>query len=361
MSESPTASIRKKLKYNEACLITNRHNLRYLCNYTGTNGYLLLTSKGAFFFTDSRYATETKKILPHECKLICINKNFYTLFKRELQKRKINILNFEARDLRYSSFLDLKKNLKDIILKPSTDLVEELREMKNKQEISYLKKAQQIAEKVFSIIQKQLRTGISEKEIAWQIEKLAHEYGADGISFPPIVAFGSNSGTPHHEAGTRKLKKGDLIMIDMGLKFEGYCSDMTRILFTAPPTRQQEHIYSLVLKAQEQAINSLKAGITAKKVDSIARNIIKKAKYGDLFQHSLGHGVGLQIHEMPNLSPLSTQSIKANTVVTVEPGIYLPGKFGVRIEDMILVDNAGITNLTSISKDIKSCIIRLKK
>lgn len=232
--------------------------------------------------------------------------------------------------------------------------------IKKPAELKNIEKAQRITEKIFRVLKAQLKYGITEHGIARSVRTLAHEFGADGLSFPPIIAIAENSTSPHHRITNRKLKRGDMILIDIGTKYAGYNSDMTRIIFTKPPTTEQTKIYNLVLRAQAAAIKNLRPGIAGNAADELARNIIRKAGYEKNFKHSLGHGVGLNIHELPRLSKKYKKRIPAGAVVTVEPGIYLPGKFGVRIEDMVVIGKNGVRNLTRSPKSLKSCVVKLK-
>ncbi|MBI4232764.1 aminopeptidase P family protein, partial [Candidatus Peregrinibacteria bacterium] len=191
-----------------------------------------------------------------------------------------------------------------------------------------------------------------EIDLARKIKELGAEFGAEDVSFDPIVGFGKNSSIVHHNPGKTKLKKGDIVLIDMGMKYQGYCSDMTRMIFTAKPSQKQKEIYEIVLKAQMAALKGIRAGISCKKADQLARKIIEDAGYGEQYGHSGGHGIGLDIHEPPSLSKNFTGNLKENSIVTVEPGIYLPGEFGIRIEDMTLVRKKGNINLTKIPKTL---------
>ena len=359
MFKSAIKILQKNISEKDLFLITNKYNIRYLCGYTGTNGYILLSKKKTFFLTDTRYLSEAKNKFGQYFSIINLDKPLSEKILEITEKNKYTTLIFEEKDLKYAAWLNLKKALKKIKLKSRSDLIENIRICKSNEEIIIISRAQKITEKTFIALKNSLKQGQREKEIAWNLENIAHDFGADGLSFPPIIAIGKNSGTPHHQNSNQKLKKGDLILVDMGIKYRGYCTDMTRMIFTNNPTSRQAQIYNLVLSAQQAAIKTIKAGITGVKADKAAREIITRKGYGDNFLHSLGHGVGLQIQEAPTLSPLSKQKIPANSIVTVEPGIYLENEFGVRIEDMILVLPDGNKNLTTIPKSIESSIHKL--
>lgn len=238
-----------------------------------------------------------------------------------------------------------------------TKLLHEIKAPKNEKELSSIIAAQRISEKVLMNVVKLLKDGISELEVAYFIKKSFIKYGAPILSFPPIVAFGKNTANIHHEPGKAKLKKGDFVMFDIGTSVNGYCSDMTRTYFWGEPSNKQKKIYLSVLKAQELAMKKIAKGERrAWIIDKTTRDFLAK-KYKNNFKHGLGHGVGTVIHEWPNFKPKSEDIIPVGCVMTVEPGIYIKGFGGVRIEDMILITKGGYKNLTNIPKDIKSAIL----
>ncbi|MEK7085978.1 MAG: aminopeptidase P family protein, partial [Patescibacteria group bacterium] len=351
----------------DAKLITNKSNIAYLSNFTGSAGFMLLTKKNNYLFTDFRYIERAKSTIPACIKLINITrvwrnpKALAETWQKILKKHKIKILGIEESDLTVARYKKFKKISKKIKFVDISGEIEKIREIKTPKEIALIIKSQRINERVFlaikKIIQDYCQTAFSksssieplrEIDIAWMIKKLAHDFGADDISFDPIVSFGPHSARPHHEPDATKLKKGDIIMIDMGMKYKGYCSDMTRMIFTSKPTQKQTQIYDLVLKAQENAIKKIKAGISGKKADALSRDIINKAGFKEQYGHAGGHGIGLDVHEIPSLAETYKNPLKPNSIVTVEPGIYLEGEFGIRIEDMILVTKQVNKNLTKI-------------
>ena len=241
-----------------------------------------------------------------------------------------------------------------------TKLIHEVRAVKNKKEIANIIKAQRISERVLSDVLRILKTGVSEIEVSNFIKKSFIKYGAPILSFPPIVSFGKNTANIHHEPGNSKLKKGDTIMFDFGCTVNHYCSDMTRTYFWGEPDSKQKKVYLDVLKAQELALAKIQKGERrAKMIDKISRDFLNKI-YKKNFQHGLGHGVGVVIHEWPNFKPKSEDFLPVRCVMTVEPGIYLRGFGGVRIEDMVLITNNGCTNLTKVSKSLESIILKTK-
>lgn len=346
-------------------IITDKSNIKYLSNFTGSNGILLVSNKKTYLFTDFRYIERAKKSVKKGIQVIELNKeNWQKLLKKENAK----IIGIEEDNLTISRFKKIKKlcrttrrqNRPGIKIKFQniSGVIESRREIKSPEEIKLTIKSQRINEKVFLVIKKFIQDSISTKsqksklpteiELAWKIRELGYKFGAEEMSFDPIVAFGKHTAIPHHSPDKTRLKKGDIVMIDMGMKYKGFCSDMTRMIFTAPPTKFQKEIYELVLKAQKNGIKRIISGITGRKADALSRDMIVKKGYGENYGHAGGHGIGLDIHEKPSLSDKYTEKLKENSIITVEPGIYLTGKFGVRIEDMILVKKDKSINLTRI-------------
>jgi Xaa-Pro aminopeptidase len=355
-------------KNSHSLLITDKSNIAYLSNFTGSNGFMLITGNKKYLFTDFRYIERAKNTIKKNITIIdstkmwkdeeVLAKNWH----RILQKHKVKKIEIEENNLTLAKFKKFQKISKikgqKITFIPSKNTIENLREIKSPQEIALIMKSQKINEKTFLMVKKFVQKSIDQKakitelDIVWKIKEFAHLLGADEVSFEPIVAFGKHSSMPHHLSDKTVLKKGDLILIDMGMKYKGYCSDMTRMIFTKPPTKEEKEIYNLVLKAQEFAIKNIKAGISGKKADDLSRDIIKKAGFGDFYGHAGGHGIGLDIHESPSLAETYKEKLKENSIITVEPGIYLPGKFGVRIEDMVIITKTGAKNITKIKKSI---------
>lgn len=345
----------------QTILVTNKTNILYLSRFRGTAGYLVLHGKKGFLLTDSRYHLVAKTVLPKNFRIVDITDGLEKSWKKFLKRNRIKKIGFEGNSINFHFWKWLKKIAPSVSLVDIGEKISRQRMIKKSFEIACIRRAQEITDKIFAILRKWLHSDFSEKAIAWKIQCLAHELGADDLSFPPIIGVAKNSASPHHHNTEKKLKRGDIILVDMGVVFQGYCSDMTRVLFTKTPTAEQEKIYELVKKAQEHTIENLRAGMTGKASDGLARSIIIENGYGKYFGHSLGHGVGLDIHELPNLAQKYKGKIPEGSVVTVEPGIYLPGKFGVRLEDMVLVRKNGVKNFTKSPKDLNECIIRLKK
>lgn len=390
---------------SDAQLITSKTNIAYLSNFNGSAGFILLTKTKKYLFTDFRYIERAKNTIKKGIELVNITRiwrnpeELKKSWQKILNKHNIKVLGIEESDLtvaRYKKFKKMstsqsqknpensknsskiqkksQKSTKPVKFVDISGQIEQTREIKTPQEIKLITQSQRINERVFLAIKKIIQEycdkeycskrnpsathyPFRENHLAWEIKKLTHEFGAEDVSFDPIVSFGPHSARPHHEPDSTPLKKGDIIMIDMGVKYKGYCSDMTRMLFTAAPTPKQAKIYNLVLKAQENAIKKIKAGITGKKADALSRNIINCAGYKEQYGHAGGHGIGLDIHEIPSLSENYKKNLRTNSIITVEPGIYLEGEFGVRIEDMILVTKTDNKNLTKIPKKLKEIIL----
>ena len=339
--------------------ISKPENVYYLTGFTGSRGMVLLTKGKKYFFTDFRYIEYARNVVPNSFKVIQIDKQWKKDWPGLIKKLKIKNLGIEENFLTIHQFNELKKISKGVKLKNSLEAIENLREIKSNNEFELLKKSQQINEEILKIVTKKLKPGVTEKQIEWLILEQIHSSGADGPSFIPIVAFGDHSSIPHHQNTQRKLQKGDTVLLDMGVKYKHYCSDMTRTFFTSNPDKLLEKVYSTVLAAQKNAIKSLKPDVQNSKVNKAANDIIKKAGYLENFQHGLGHGVGLEIHESPNLAAEKPFRLKENMITTIEPGIYLKNHFGVRIEDMVKITRAGYENFTKAPKELKDIILKI--
>ncbi len=310
---------------------------------------------------------------------ILLNASFQMSWNRIMRKHGVKWMFFEAEDMTVERLEKFKKMSPAVEFRATIhEVASQKRVIKDEKEIWLITKAQRIIEQVFYIVKKELKVGQTEKEIAWRIKELCQHFGADDVSFEPIVGFAENSASPHHQNTERKLKKGDVVLIDHGARYKGYCSDMTRMIFTAKPSEHEARIYNIVLKAQTEAIKQIRPGARAAHIDRVARSYIEKKGHGPQFTHSLGHGVGIEVHDAPiNLSASSTDLLQEHMVVTIEPGIYLPKKvagkkasanghrgtgkrscraLGVRIEDIGVVTKTGINILTNTPKTLKSCI-----
>lgn len=348
-------NLKKKIRQEklDGVLISSVSNITYLTGYANFSrdereAYIFLGSNFGYIITDGRYTEAVKEKVPHLKLFERGNKRkVKDLFKKY---KEIKVLGIEEDNL---TVLELK-NLKKIFQKLKHFNIQ--RSVKDEKEKGKIKNAAKLGDKAFKFILEEIRDGITEKEIAFKIEMFIKKAGAD-ISFPPIVAYGANSSIPHHKTGDTKLKTGNFVLLDFGVSYEDYCSDMTRTIFLGKATEKQRKIYKTVLEAQKKAvdfINSLiKSGkiIKAKEVDKVARDYITSRGYPTI-PHSLGHGVGLEIHEHPHLSTKSKEELKHGMVFSIEPGIYIQGFGGVRIEDLFVYERGGLKQITNSPKEI---------
>jgi len=338
-----------------ALLVTNRINRNYLSGFTGTDCIVLVTRTKAFFITDFRYANQAKEQVIG-CQIIerPSSKTALQVAMELAVELRIHKLGFESDHISYKEYLNLRKWGKNIILLPTQNLIENLRIKKDKHELTLITKSSHIALSAFEFCLSKIRPGVSEKEIVLLFEEKARRLGADSVAFDTIVASGWRSTLPHGVASNKKIKQGELLVFDFGTVYKQYHSDCTRTFIIGKPTTKQKEIYRITLDAQLATVDAIKPGISCKKVDSIARNIITKAGYGDYFGHGLGHGVGMEIHEAPRLAQSDNHILEPGMVVTVEPGIYIEGIGGVRIEDLVLVTRTGHRILTQFPKEFIS-------
>jgi Xaa-Pro aminopeptidase len=353
---SSLSAIQNSLKRRklDGLLITQPENRRYLSGYTATDssisetsGVLLIPVKGTpFLLTDSRFELHAKEEA-EGFEVVLYPKGMLALLKNLLPKLKIKRLGFESHYMLHSSAEKMSSALgkKNVELVPLTELVEKMRLRKQSEEIEKIQKSVLLNEEVFQEVFKGLKPGMTEVEVALQIENTMRLKGAERPSFDTIVAGGPNGALPHAVPSNRPLQKGEPVVIDMGLILDGYCSDMTRTVVLGTPDSKTKKLFRLVRKAQKAGMAAIKAGVIAKDVDRAARQVIEKAGYGDKFGHGLGHGVGIAVHEPPSLSKRSRKKLKEGMVVTVEPGVYLPGWGGIRLENMVEVRADGCRNL----------------
>lgn len=340
---------------DEALFITNQQNIGYLCGFFNSEGVLLVTTEKTFLFVDFRYIEAAKK-KSHCCEVICFSKlgtDLLNVFK----ENSVNKLYFEASDITVARFNFFKLLFEEnkIECDSSSTLdkaISNLRIIKDDTEIEKIQTAQQITEKAYTEVLNFLKVGIREKEIAARLEFLMKMNGAEDISFDLITITGKKTSLPHGVPSDDIVKAGDFFTFDIGAVFEGYHSDTTRTVAISYATDEMQEVYSIVLKAQLAALQKIKSGVLCREVDKTARNIIENAGYGKYFGHSTGHGVGLNIHEAPNVSHKSDVVLKNGMIITDEPGIYLPEKFGVRIEDMVCVTENGCKNFVSLPKEL---------
>lgn len=335
----------------QASFITKQQNYRYMSGFTGTSAFLLITGDKAFLITDFRYIEQAERQAP-SYEVVRYHGSFIVTVKELLEKCNIRSVGFEENEVSYKTFIELKEKLDSTELLPLNSLIEELRIIKDSSELEAIKKAVEIADNAFEDVIKCIKPGISELEVAAEIEYSMKKNGASGASFETIVASGLRSSMPHGVASEKKIQHGEVITMDYGALYNGYCSDITRTIFLGEPSPELKKIYNIVLEAQLEALKKAHKGLSGKEIDLVARNVIAEAGYGENFGHGLGHGVGLEIHEEPRFSPTGDKIMENGMVVTVEPGIYVSGIGGVRIEDMIIINDTNPINLTKAKKGI---------
>jgi Xaa-Pro aminopeptidase len=345
--------LRKKLSRSkiDGILVTDIVNVRYLTGFTGSSGYAVLTDKHAVFVTDFRYEEQAQEEV-RRFHIEIEHSERTKEIKDIVHELGIRNLGFEAGSVSYALFNKLQK--RKIRLKPLTDTVESLRIVKSTFELDCIKHAVRRAERAFRRLLPLIKPGITEMKLALKLESLLKEEGCKILPFEVIVATGQRSALPHARPTNKTVKKGDLIVFDWGGEYEGYFSDMTRtVMLRDRDMAKQKEIYAIVLDAQLRAIAAVKSGVRASIVDSAARDLINQKGYGDNFGHGTGHGVGLQVHEQPSVSWRSRDMISNNMVFTIEPGIYIPGFGGVRIEDMVAVNGRKAQVFNTLSKKLK--------
>ncbi len=336
-------------------IVTNLKNVRYLTGYTGSNGLVYIDSKEAFFFTDFRYKTQVEKEVKKGFIIEIADRSLIDYLNEKLSpKGKIG---FESRNVTYDHFTTLKENLPDAELIPQADIVEKLRQVKNRMEIDNIRRAIEISEKALEQVKHLIRQGTVEKEFAHELIYAGWKFGAEDPSFDPIVASGVNSAKPHAGISERAMQRGDFVTIDYGFFFNGYASDITRTFIIGEPSPKQREIYEKVLEAQLAAEKAMMPGAKMADMDKTARDIITEAGYGEFFGHSLGHSIGLAVHDPGSLSSKAEGELTPGMVFTNEPGIYIPDLGGVRIEDDILITTDGNENLVTLPKSIEEMIV----
>ncbi len=349
-------ALRESLKEEnlDAMLVSHLPHVRYLSGYSGSNGLVLVTDKNAWFFTDFRYAEQAKKEVKR-AKIVTAERDIWkNLPNIDAAKARRIKIGFQSAYVSHAQYGQLRHLLPTALLAGTTEIMEKLTAVKDADEIAAIKKAAQISDLGFEKILEHIRPGVREFEVAAELEYIMRQAGSEKAAFETIVASGARAALPHGIASGKKIAKGDFVTLDFGATYHGYVSDITRTVVVGKPTDRQKKVYNLVKRAQKNAVNRMKAGMEAKKADSLARNMIERAGHGKRFGHGLGHGIGLFVHEYPRLSAQSPDVLRRNMVVTVEPGIYFPGWGGVRIEDDVVVTNRGVKILNEAERNLIS-------
>ena len=336
----------------DGLLLTSRYSRHYGAEYDIAEGVAIVTKKGCRYFTDSRYIEAAEKgIQGFEVLVIDRDHPYKNRINDAIADFGVTALGFEEDYLTVSEFMGYEKNL-NAKLVPMNSKISGFRQIKEEYELDRMRKAQDITDAAFTEVLGRIREGMTEKELAAELIYCLLKNGGEGLSFEPIVVSGPNTSLPHGVPGDRKLQSGDFITMDFGVLYQGYCSDMTRTIALGYATEEMKTVYNTVLQAQLAGIAATKAGVTGREVDAAARKVIADAGYGPYFCHSYGHSIGMECHEMPACSPSSEAVMQENMVCSAEPGIYLPGKFGVRIEDVVVFRADGCENLTHSPKNL---------
>lgn len=334
----------------DALLVTNMYNVRYLSNFTGTTGLVFITQEKAYFVTDFRYTDQAAE----QAEGFEIVKNTGSIYEEVAKIAKndhIDKIGFEAENISFSTFETINEMIASELI-PVKGIVEKLREVKSESEILTIKKAIEITEKAYDYILGWIKPGISEIEMANELDFYMRKEGASGVSFDTIVASGVRSAMPHGVASSKIIETGDMVTLDFGCYFEGYISDMTRTFAVGDPGQKLKEIYEIVYQANLRVCEVARAGMTGAELDAVARDYITEHGYGPEFGHTTGHGIGLEVHEGPAISFRNEKKLVVNNVITNEPGIYISGLGGVRIEDDLVIKENGNENLMSISKEL---------
>ncbi len=334
----------------DAMLITGESGRRYATGFHSSAGMALVTERSAYFYTDSRYIEAAEKSIEGaRIEMTDSASAYYDKINAVIDAEGLRRVGIEEKAMSHADFLEAGERLRAELV-PAQELLAALRTVKSAAELEKLAEAQRIAERAYYEVLDIIREGMTEREIAAELVYRMLRAGAEGIAFEPIVVAGVKSSLPHGAPGDAPVKRGDFLTMDFGCRYEGYCSDMTRTVAVGGATEEMELVYSTVLRAQTEAIAGARAGMTGFEIDRTARDIIEEAGYGRFFGHGFGHGVGLDVHEAPTANPSGKTPMPAGSVISAEPGIYLPGRFGVRIEDVIVLTEEGNVNLTKADK-----------
>ncbi len=336
-------------------LVSDPENQFYLSGFaggfTGARAFLLVTKEAAFLQVDLRYYSQALEEID-DFPVLPWRHHSYDEIGQSIDRSSIKRVGFEARHLSVAQLNKLQDALKGLELVPTLGLVEKFREVKDDQEIELIREAAAIADKGFAHILSFIEPGVTERSVALELEYFMRKAGAEKVSFDIIVASGARSAYPHADTSDKPLMNGDFVKMDFGAVAGYYCSDMTRTVALGEPSEQQRRVYAAVRSAQEEALEAVAVGKNCRDIDAVARDFLQESEYAEFFTHNLGHGVGLNVHEAPLIGPKSEQRIAIGMVITIEPGVYLPGFGGVRIEDMVVVGDAGNEIVTRSPKEL---------
>ena len=336
----------------DALLLTSKHNRQYAAEYCIAEGVAVICKTQSYYFTDFRYIESAQKNLPGFAVKMADTEHPYTkLINEAISDNTVKTIGFEDDTLTVEEYTLYNTKL-NAVLHPYAAEINAPRASKEPWEIEYMKKAQEITDRTFDDLLNVIHPGMTEKELCAELIYRLYKYGSEGPSFDPITVSGPNTSLPHGVPSERVLQYGDFVTMDFGCLYHGYCSDMTRTVAVGYATDEMKHVYDTVLKAQLTAIAATKAGVPGKDIDGVARKVIADAGYGEYFGHGYGHSLGLEIHENPSPNASNTEPLPAGVVCSAEPGIYLPGKFGVRIEDVTIITEDGCEDITGSPKNL---------
>jgi Xaa-Pro aminopeptidase len=337
----------------DGLLVTSLANIRYLTGFSGSSGLLFVTQREAVFITDFRYQTQVRDEIGDIARVAIESQSLWTgLWTHLAQIANVTVAGFESAHLLHRDFQRLLENGARWQWRPTVDLVETLRERKDAAEVELIRQAAGVATRALGHTFEQVRVGMRETAVAGILEKALRDEGSEGFPFATIVASGPRSALPHAHSSAREIAKGDFLLIDFGAEVGGYCADVTRTAVVGRASEEQRGFYDVVRVANERASENVRAGMTGRDADALARDYIQQRGFGDLFGHSLGHGLGLEVHEAPRLARTAEGALAEGAVVTIEPGIYRPDWGGVRIEDDVHLGSGGATILTHFAREL---------
>ncbi len=349
------AALRDELAVEDldALLVSHLPNVRYLTGFSGTSALVLVTALEVVLLTDFRYATQVEQEVGNTARVIIVEQSLWTgLWELLASTQAAQRIGFDSAHLVHRDFQRLLEQGNRWQWRPTLDIVESLRVRKDDSEVAAIRRAIDIAERALAMALESLAPGLTETQVAGQLEKALRDAGSEDYPFPSIVASGGRSALPHARAGDRAMTRGDLVLVDFGAVADGYCSDITRTVVLGKATMEQREVYQIVLEANERASGVVRAGMKGMDADAVAREYIHARGFGEAFGHSLGHGIGLEVHEAPRLAKSADALLPVGAVVTIEPGIYRPGWGGIRIEDDVLLTEQGSVVLTGFHRDL---------